>query len=76
MRLFCKESTLHLRHLSRQYSDPQEAYARMVGSVKAAESYITKIVVRNMFNKLISLKVGTEEVNFTARRVVDRDIEG
>ena len=42
----------------------------MMGSIKAAELYINKIVVRNMFNKLIDIKAGTEEVEATAKRVV------
>ena len=78
MKLFSYESALHLRRLSRDFVHPDEAYARMLSSIKAAETYICKVVVRNMFNKLIQFRVGTGEVESIARRVVggDADVRG
>ena len=75
MKLMLYESALHLRRLSRKCCFPEEAYARMLDSMKAAETYIYKVVIRNMFNKLVQLKIGTGEVESVARRVLGSDTD-
>ena len=48
---------------------PREAYWRMILTLKAAEIYLSLIVVRNRFNKMLEYNLATEEVIHTAVRV-------
>ena len=41
---------------------PREAYWRMILTLKAAEIYLSLIVVRNRFNKMLEYNLATEEV--------------
>ena len=75
MKLLRSKSASEIKTISYYCTDPERAYLRMLSCVKAAEKYICKIVTRNMYNKLIMLKVGTNEVVTTARRVIGRENE-
>ena len=45
----------------------------MISSLKAVEIYIGKTVARNMYNRMIKFRVGTNEVISTARRVIGKN---
>ena len=42
----------------------------MICTMKAAELYVKKVIVRNRFNNMIRLGIGTEEVESAARKVL------
>ena len=45
---------------------------RMISSMKAAELYLKKVIVKNRFEQMIKIGIGTEEVEIAARRVLGR----
>ena len=64
-----ESSTRRMNHLSKFCYDPKEAYRRMRHSVQTASRYLSKVIARNMFSRLRKLKIGTNEVEATAKRV-------
>ena len=70
MKLLSAKSASEIRNISSYCTDPERAYLRMLSCIKAAEMYICKIVTRNMYNKLIGSRVGTNEVVATAKKVI------
>ena len=70
MKLLSAKSASEIKNISNYCTDPERAYLRMLSCIKAAEVYICKIVTRNMYNKLIRLGVGTNEVVATANKVI------
>ena len=73
MKILSPKSASKIRSISSFCAVPERAYMRMLRCIKAAEVYMGKIVIRNMYNKLIMLRVGTNEVVATAKRVVGGD---
>ena len=48
------------------WTAPREAYLRMVDALKAVESYLNLVIVRNRFNIMIHRQLATEEVMHAA----------
>ena len=44
----------------------------MKQTIRAAEQYLNKVLVRNMFSRMARLRIGTPEVEATAQRVIGR----
>ena len=59
-----------MMELSEFCVDPREGCLRMMSSMKAVELYLKKLVIRNRFDKMIKLGLGTGEVESAARRVL------
>ena len=76
MKILSPRSASEAKNISNFCTDPKGAYLRMLSCLKSAEMYVSKIVVRNMFNKLITCRIGTEEVEHTAKRVVGSSMGG
>ena len=76
MKILSPRSASEVKNISNFCTDPKGAYLRMLSCLKSAEMYVSKIVVRNMFNKLITCRIGTEEVEHTAKRVVGTSMGG
>ena len=55
---------------------PREAYMRMINALKALEIYLHLVIVRNRFGIMIDLKLSTEEVIHTAKKVIGRGKRG
>ena len=51
--IISKLSASQTRYLADCCSDPTEAYSRMMSDLKVTELYLSKIINRNMYNKLI-----------------------
>ena len=50
---------------------PREAFMRMMDALKAVETYLKLVVVRNRFNVMIRKHLATEEVMHTAKREME-----
>ena len=53
MKIYSPRSASEIKAISTRCTDPEWAYMRMLSCIKAVECYIGKIVVRNMYNRLI-----------------------
>ena len=58
-----------LKRLSYNCTVPIEAYERMKGNIKAAELYLTKLITRNMYDNLITLRIGTSPVEAIVKQI-------
>ena len=67
MKLLSSKSASKAKIISSSCTDPARAYERMLSSLKAIEIYIGKTVARNMYNKMIKFRIGTNEVISTAK---------
>lgn len=72
--IMSKLSASHTKHIALNYcTAPNEAYVKMMGTLKAVEMYLKILIVRNRFSVMIKNRLATEEVRHLALRMIGRN---